>query len=935
MSGEMIEIVIRCGKIKAGESTRRLAPKKRKNEEPNMKQNTEKLPFTPIPMTYRELYKSLFDAHVVAPFYFELLQLPYPKWYDTNAHCEYHTRIVGHSIENCTSFKRLVKRLIKVGVVKFDDALVRTPLREVWKEKRERGLVLQELGSKSRDARNYYEFHNKKDHEIQRCSEFRALVQGLMDNKELEFFGSTEGDDVCTTEGGSVEKFFEVNHPVVIITRSRIDEAGARVAPRLNVTCSGKEGPVSMSNTKVEPEKRKSLMIEQGEERMKPLVNELVTENEAKEFLKFLKHSEYSVMEHLHKQPTRILVLALLLNSEVHRSALMKVLNETYVADDISVNKLDRIVSNISADNFISFSDDEISLGGMISTKALHITTRCKGYTLPGVLIDNGSALNVLSLSTLNRLPIDSSHMKTCQNIVRAFDGTERKVMRRIEIPLLIGPNTYEVDFLMMDIKPSYNGLLGRPWMHSAGAVPSSLHQKLKLVTEGWLITINVDEDIIASTTSDAPYIENNTEAIECSFRSLEPGNTNEEMVEDMIKTLSINTVFEEGQKEGNLVGICPYEPGSVLNNWTAEKIPVVFRTNTESPDIDVMSNAAMDPKLLCERDMCLKRSQNFTDNEDCSLSPDLLRMVEREEKLILPYKETIENVILEKEKEVKIDTCINEETRQDLIKLMLEFKDVFAWSYQDIPGLSTDIAMHRIRIKEECKPVQQKLRRMRLDVAVKIREEVKKQFDAGFLQVVNYSECVANVVPVPKKDGKEWMCVDYRDLNKASLKDNFPLPHIDTLVDNTTGDAIQVKKCGNQRAMVTLFHDMMHKEIEVYVDDMIAKSRMEKEHTQVLNKLFLRLRKFQLNLNPTKCPFGARSGKLLGFMVSEKGIEVDPDKVKDVQELPSSRTQKEVRGFLGRLNYTARFISQLTEKCDPIFRLLKKHNPSIWDDEC
>ncbi|XP_052885261.1 uncharacterized protein LOC128293782 [Gossypium arboreum] len=100
------------------------------------------------------------------------------------------------------------------------------------------------------------------------------------------------------------------------------------------------------------------------------------------------------------------------------------------------------------------------------------------------------------------------------------------------------------------------------------------------------------------------------------------------------------------------------------------------------------------------------------------------------------------------------------------------------------------------------------------------------------------------------------------------------------------------------QRAMVTLFHDMMHKEIEVYVDDMIAKSRIENEHLQVLKRLFLRLRKFQLKLNPTKCTFGARSGKLLGFIVSEKGIIVDPDKVRAIQKLAPPRTQKEVCGI-------------------------------------
>ena len=111
------------------------------------------------------------------------------------------------------------------------------------------------------------------------------------------------------------------------------------------------------------------------------------------------------------------------------------------------------------------------------------------------------------------------------------------------------------------------------------------------------------------------------------------------------------------------------------------------------------------------------------------------------------------------------------------------------------------------------------------------------------------------------------------------------------------------------QRAMVTLFHDMIHKEIEVYVDDMIAKSKIEEEHIVNLQKLFERLRKFKLRLNPTKCTFGVKSGKLLGFIVSQKGIEVDPDKVRAILEMLIPQTDKEVRGFLGRLNYIARFM--------------------------
>ena len=92
------------------------------------------------------------------------------------------------------------------------------------------------------------------------------------------------------------------------------------------------------------------------------------------------------------------------------------------------------------------------------------------------------------------------------------------------------------------------------------------------------------------------------------------------------------------------------------------------------------------------------------------------------------------------------------------------------------------------------------------------------------------------------------------------------------------------------QRAMVTLFHNMMYKEIEVYVDDLIAKFDGEDDHVLNLKKLFEILRKFQLKLNPAKCTFGATFKKLLGFVVSKKGIEIDPDKVRAIQDLSPSR---------------------------------------------
>ncbi|PKI56401.1 hypothetical protein CRG98_023204 [Punica granatum] len=97
------------------------------------------------------------------------------------------------------------------------------------------------------------------------------------------------------------------------------------------------------------------------------------------------------------------------------------------------------------------------------------------------------------------------------------------------------------------------------------------------------------------------------------------------------------------------------------------------------------------------------------------------------------------------------------------------------------------------------------------------------------------------------------------------------------------------------QRAMVMLFHDMMHKEIEVYVDDMIAKSKEGEDHLVNLGRLFDRLKEYKLRFNPAKCTFSARSGKLLGFVVSERGIEVDPDKIKAIRELPPPSSVREI----------------------------------------
>ena len=144
-----------------------------------------------------------------------------------------------------------------------------------------------------------------------------------------------------------------------------------------------------------------------------------------------------------------------------------------------------------------------------------------------------------------------------------------------------------------------------------------------------------------------------------------------------------------------------------------------------------------------------------------------------------------------DEKKEVKIGSSLDSSAKKEITALLREYTDIFAWSYQDMLGLSTEIVEHQLPLRPECQPVQQKLERVKPEMILKIKEEVRKQFDAGFLEVTKYLEWVANIVLVPKKDGKVRICVDYRDLNQASPKYNFPLPHIDTLVDNSAKNSL------------------------------------------------------------------------------------------------------------------------------------------------
>ena len=137
------------------------------------------------------------------------------------------------------------------------------------------------------------------------------------------------------------------------------------------------------------------------------------------------------------------------------------------------------------------------------------------------------------------------------------------------------------------------------------------------------------------------------------------------------------------------------------------------------------------------------------------------------------------------------------------------------------------------------------------------------------------------------------------------------------------------------QRMMTRMFEPRLGKNIEIYVDDMVVKSKVATEHLEDLSDIFDVLRRHKLCLNASKCSFGVGSGKFLGYMVTHGGIEVNPDQIKAIRDLKPPRNAKEVQKFIRMIAALNRFISKSADRCRPFYLLINKWKGFEWSEEC
>ncbi|KAL0414932.1 UNVERIFIED_CONTAM: hypothetical protein Slati_3325100 [Sesamum latifolium] len=189
----------------------------------------------------------------------------------------------------------------------------------------------------------------------------------------------------------------------------------------------------------------------------------------------------------------------------------------------------------------------------------------------------------------------------------------------------------------------------------------------------------------------------------------------------------------------------------------------------------------------------------------------------------------------------------------------------------------------------------------------------------AGHIEEIQFPEWLSNVVLVPKPGGKWRMCIDFRDLNKACPKDFYPLPRIDQLVDSTSGCELLSMMDASQG-----YHQIM----------LAPEDRKKQEGSrscQGLGRDLLSLRKYKLKLNPAKCAFGVQGGRFLGFMVTQRGIEANPLKIKAIIDMKAPTCLNEAQRLTGRIAALSRFISKSAEKSLPFFKTLRKAKTFEW----
>jgi hypothetical protein len=512
-------------------------------------------PFDPIPMKYADLLPALLAKNFVQTRPPPPVPAILPTWYRNDLTCAFHQGAPGHDVERCYALKKAVQDLVRNEVLSFKDENLDVQNNPLPNHNPSFHLIQHCLAAnavlnvrsiktplvpvqrKMCEAKMFNHDHSACEvclSDPHGCSQVQKDIQGLMDKGEL--LVTKKSEDVC----GIVPEFNVADHLEMIYN------SGESNIPRLTIRMPG---PVLYTSEKAITYRYQATMIQNGVETPIPPLTSVsnVTDSrrilrsgrviqgavpqksnvptvekvpvcvpskpfereyeDSDEMMKLIKRSEYKIVDQLLQTPSKISMLSLLMNFDAYREALMKVLDQAYVVKDVTLGQFGGIVGNVTACNNLSFSDEELPEKGRNHNLALHVSVACKSDALSNVVVDIGSSLNVIAKTTLDKLSYKDAYLRPSTMIVKVFDGSRKSVIGEVDLSISVGPHEFQVTFQVMNIQASYSCLLGCPWIHEAGVVTSTLHQRLKYVREGKLVIVNGEEALLISHLSNFSYI--------------------------------------------------------------------------------------------------------------------------------------------------------------------------------------------------------------------------------------------------------------------------------------------------------------------------------------------------------------------------------------------------------------------------------------------
>uniref|UniRef100_A0A2N9H8N1 Uncharacterized protein n=1 Tax=Fagus sylvatica TaxID=28930 RepID=A0A2N9H8N1_FAGSY len=538
--------------------------------------------------------------------------------------------------------------------------------------------------------------------------------------------------------------------------------------------------------------------------------------------------------------------------------------------------------------NAITFTDEDMEVQYPDHRRPLYLSAVIKNVQVRRALVDTGSCLNLIPLSTLQAVDLPHQKIQGSPMEVTGFGGMTEHTMGHVQLVLKVGPIVALTRFHVVNAETPYHVLLGRPWLHKHKLVSSTYHQCVKGRLNGKPIRIAANS---------------------CPFDQTEAHFVEAALYDDLAST-----------GEPSIVRPC----GTPLPAWEDIK---------DDPEID-LRELLQRKKKRKEREVEQGSAPQCTENSGKVVMDQLQSTTMNSEEITVDHARSM----VMNPQVVTVD-----QTRSIAANTEKAAKDQAESTTTNPEGSTVDHSQSTVMNSEE--------------------EDAHPRW-------------LSNIVPVKKKNGQIRCCVDFRNLNKACPKDEFPLPNMDLLIDSAAGHAMfsfmdgfsgynQIRMStrdaektafrtpiGNfyytvmpfglknagatyQRTMTAMFHDMMHKEIEDYVDDIVVKSKKREDHLGILRKVFDRCRLYKLKMNPLKCAFGVSAGKFLGFLVHNRGIDVDPAKASAIATMKAPTSHKELKSFLGRLSYIRRFIPGLAAVTAVFAPLMKKGVPFIWSTAC